>query len=221
MRIDPLLRSRCPASTWDHPRRRLVAAPAVARHRARAHRRQAPLRFASRAEMHEVGGRGTNGAASAPSFKRLDGRARGHPPAASSSAFGHTGTERHPLRRRAGGCPLGSMRWASVRRTSTGALGRLHYRPMRNVPVRPAQGVVRGTRWCQSTLGRSKYKVGLNYAAPSVRVASPTSWHLDSRASHQQLEVGSPSAGGARLIIGRSARTRSPGAPRRGRYAAK
>ncbi len=79
------------------------------------------------------------------------------------------------------------------------------YRPMRTVAEFSLRGgVVRG----QSLVGSvavydvDSYKVGLNYASPSVRFRLADAWHLDVSGLTSITEVGFSVGGGSALLIG-------------------
>jgi hypothetical protein len=78
------------------------------------------------------------------------------------------------------------------------------YRPMRYVAEFGLRiGVVRGTSLVDvSTYDASKYKVGLNYAAPSVRFRIHDLWHLDLELVTSITEIGFSVGGGGSLLIG-------------------
>jgi hypothetical protein len=78
------------------------------------------------------------------------------------------------------------------------------YRPLRTVAEFSLRiGVVRGTSLVQlTTYDASRYKVGLNYAEPSVRFRLHDSWHLDLELYTSITEIGFSVGGGGALLIG-------------------
>jgi hypothetical protein len=78
------------------------------------------------------------------------------------------------------------------------------YRPMRYVAEFGLKiGVVRGTSLVNlTTYDASKYKVGLNYATPSVRFRMHDLWHLDLAVVASITEIGFSFGGGGALLIG-------------------
>lgn len=78
------------------------------------------------------------------------------------------------------------------------------YRPLRTVAEFGLKiGVVRGSSLVSlSKYDESKYKVGLNYASPSVRFRMGDSWHLDLSLLTSITEIGFSVGGGTALHIG-------------------
>jgi len=79
------------------------------------------------------------------------------------------------------------------------------YRPLRTVAEFSLRGgVVRGQSLVRSvrTYELEKYKVGLNYASPSVRFRFADAWHLEVSALTSITEVGFSIGGGSALLIG-------------------
>lgn len=78
------------------------------------------------------------------------------------------------------------------------------YRPLRAVAEFSLRGgVVRGTSLVsQTTIDEQKYKVGLNYGAPSVRFRLADAWHLELGLLTSITEIGFSVGGGSALMIG-------------------
>lgn len=77
------------------------------------------------------------------------------------------------------------------------------YRPLRTVAEFSLRGgVVRGRSLVGGTLDESKYKVGLNYGAPSVRFRFADAWHSDFELLISITEQGFAFGAGNSLIIG-------------------
>lgn len=78
------------------------------------------------------------------------------------------------------------------------------YRPLRTVAEFSLRiGVVRGSSLVSlSQYDDSKYKVGLNYASPSVRFRMGDSWHIDLSLLTSITEIGFSVGGGTALHIG-------------------
>jgi len=78
------------------------------------------------------------------------------------------------------------------------------YRPLRTVAEFSLRiGVVRGASLVPSqTLDASRYKVGLNYASPSVRFRFADAWHMDLELVASITEIGFSVGGGGALLIG-------------------
>jgi hypothetical protein len=79
------------------------------------------------------------------------------------------------------------------------------YRPLRTIAEFSLKGgVVRGQSLARSvsTYEVERYKVGLNYASPSVRFRLGDSWHLETSVLTSITEVGFSVGGGGALLIG-------------------
>ncbi|MEP7126710.1 MAG: hypothetical protein ABJE95_37615, partial [Byssovorax sp.] len=79
------------------------------------------------------------------------------------------------------------------------------YRPLRTIAEFSLRGgVVRGQSLARSvsTYEVERYKVGLNYASPSVRFRLGDSWHLETSLLTSITEVGFSVGGGGALLIG-------------------
>lgn len=79
------------------------------------------------------------------------------------------------------------------------------YRPLRTIAEFSLKGgVVRGQSLARSvnTYEVERYKVGLNYASPSVRFRLGDSWHLETSLLTSITEVGFSVGGGGALLIG-------------------
>jgi hypothetical protein len=79
------------------------------------------------------------------------------------------------------------------------------YRPLRTIAEFSLKGgVVRGQSLARSvtTYDIARYKVGLNYAEPSVRFRLADAWHLETSLLTSITEVGFSVGGGGALLIG-------------------
>jgi hypothetical protein len=79
------------------------------------------------------------------------------------------------------------------------------YRPLRTIAEFSLRGgVVRGQSLARSvtTYEVERYKVGLNYASPSVRFRLADAWHLETSLLTSITEVGFSVGGGGALLIG-------------------
>ncbi|MFT3772787.1 MAG: hypothetical protein QM820_45945 [Minicystis sp.] len=138
-------------------------------------------------------------------LKRLDERRSLITATAELVRFGVTSGEKAiPCAAGQNGCAAGALRVPSVYdqywRTEVGYT----YRPLRTVAEFGIRiGVVRGTSLVSlPTLDQEKYKVGLNYAAPSVRFRFHDAWHADFSLLASITEVGFSVGGGTALHIG-------------------
>jgi hypothetical protein len=78
------------------------------------------------------------------------------------------------------------------------------YRPLRTVAEFSIRGgVVRGTSLVSlSRLDESRYNVGLNYGAPTIRFRLADAWHIEVELLTSITEVGFSIGGGSALLIG-------------------
>lgn len=77
------------------------------------------------------------------------------------------------------------------------------YRPLRTIAEFSLRGgVVRGKSLVGGTLDTNKYKVGLNYGAPSVRFRLADAWHIEAEFLTSITEVGFSVGLGSSVIIG-------------------
>jgi hypothetical protein len=138
-------------------------------------------------------------------LERLDGRRSLFTLSGELVRFGvTTGARAIPCAAGQDGCAKGALRVPSVYdqywRTEVGYT----YRPLRTVAEFGIRiGVVRGTSLVPlASLDQEKYKVGLNYASPSVRFRFADNWHADFSLLASITEVGFSVGGGTALHIG-------------------
>jgi hypothetical protein len=115
-----------------------------------------------------------------------------------------TGAQAIPCAANQEGCPAGALRVPSVDDQFWRAEVGYTYRPLRYVAEFGIRlGVVRGTSLVPlEALDTSKYSVGLNYGAPSVRFRLLDLWHVELTAVASISEVGFSVGGGVQNIIG-------------------
>lgn len=138
-------------------------------------------------------------------LKRLGGRRSVVTAGAELVRFGTTsGTQAIPCAAGQTGCPAGALRVPSVDDQFWRVEAGYTYRPLRTVAEFGLRiGVVRGTSLVTlGALDAGKYKVGLNYAAPSVRFRMADAWHLDLEIVTSISEIGFSVGGGGALLIG-------------------
>jgi hypothetical protein len=139
-------------------------------------------------------------------LKRLDGRRSVVTGAGEFVRFGTTrGSGPIPCAPGQGAdCPAGKSRTPEVDDQYWRVEVGYTYRPLRTVAEFGLRiGVVRGTSLVDlPQLDMSKYKVGLNYAAPSVRFRMHDMWHLDLELVTSITEIGFSVGGGGSLLIG-------------------
>ncbi|APR75726.1 Hypothetical protein A7982_01072 [Minicystis rosea] len=138
-------------------------------------------------------------------LKRLDDRRSVITATAELVRFGVTsGDKAIPCAAGQPSCPAGSPRVPSVYdqywRTEIGYT----YRPLRTVAEFGIRiGVARGTSLVSlPKLDQDRYRVGLNYASPSVRFRMHDNWHADFSLLASITEVGFSVGGGTALLIG-------------------
>ena len=162
--------------------------------------------FASRADLHPVLVLDDHmDARERALLKRLGGRRSVVTAGAELVRFGTTtGTKAIPCAPGQASCPTGKLRVPSVDDQYWRVEAGYTYRPLRTVAEFGLRiGVVRGTSLVPlSALDASRYKVGLNYAAPSVRFRFADAWHLDLEIVTSLSEVGFSVGGGGALLIG-------------------
>lgn len=162
--------------------------------------------FATRADMHPVlVVEDHMDARERALLKRLDGHRSVVTGSGELVRFGTT-TGAHSIPCAAGqaGCPAGTLKVPVVDDQYWRVEAGYTYRPLRTIAEFSLRiGVVRGTSLVtQTTLDAAKYKVGLNYAAPSVRFRFADAWHLDVEAVTSISEIGFSVGGGGALLIG-------------------
>jgi hypothetical protein len=162
--------------------------------------------FATRADLHPVLVlEDHTDARERAVLKRLDGRRSVVTASGELVRFGTTtGARTIPCAAGQEGCPAGTMKLPVVDDQYWRVEAGYTYRPLRAVAEFSLRiGVVRGTSLVtQSALDASKYKVGLNYAAPSVRFRMADAWHLELEAVTSISEIGFSVGGGGALLIG-------------------
>lgn len=105
-------------------------------------------------------------------------------------------------------CPAGTAKTPEVQDQYWRVEGSYTYRPLRTIAEFSLRaGVVRGQSLVppSQTLGQvdfEKYKVGLNYGAPTVRFRLADAWHLEQEALASITEVGFSIGLGTALLIG-------------------
>ncbi len=81
--------------------------------------------------------------------------------------------------------------------------GAYTYRPLRTIAEFSLRiGVVRGTSVVPNETDRSKYDVGLNYGAPTVRIRLDDVWHMEAGFLTSVTEVGFSMGASGALLIG-------------------
>jgi hypothetical protein len=138
-------------------------------------------------------------------LKRLGGRRSVVSAGGEYVRFGTTtGTQAIACARGQADCPAGTSRVPSVNDQYWRVEVGYTYRPLRTVAEFGIRiGVVRGTSLVDlHELDEDKYKVGLNYAAPSVRFRLADAWHVEVGLLASITEIGFSLGGGTSLLIG-------------------
>jgi len=167
--------------------------------------RRVPL-FASRADLHPVEVMDDHlDVHEQALLKRLDGRRSVVTAGGEFVRFGTTtGNSVLPCAEKQTDCPVGSSKRPIVDDQYWRVEAGYTYRPMRVVEEFSLKiGVVRGTSLVQTaTYDESKYKVGLNYASPSVRLRAVDMLHFDLSLLTSITEIGFSVGGGGAILIG-------------------
>lgn len=167
--------------------------------------RRVPL-FASRAALHPVQVLEDHADVRERALlKRLDGRRSVVTASGEFVRFGRTTSSYAiPCAAQQSACAEGSQVRPSVEDQFWRVEVGYTYRPLRAVAEFGLKiGVVRGTSLVDlPEFDESKYKVGLNYASPSVRFRFHDHWHLDLDLVTSITEIGFSVGGGGALLIG-------------------
>jgi hypothetical protein len=137
--------------------------------------------------------------------KRLDGRRSVITTTGEFVRFGTTtGRSPIPCAAKQDSCPQGTLKTPAVDDQYWRVEVGYTYRPLRTVAEFGLRlGVVRGSSLVPlNAYDESAYKVGLNYASPSVRFRMGDSWHIDLSVLTSISEVGFSVGGGTALLIG-------------------
>lgn len=167
--------------------------------------RRVPL-FASRAEMQPVQVMEERmDVRERALLKRLEGRRSVVTATGEFVRFGTTtGNSKIPCAKGQDTCAAGALTRPVVDDQYWRVEAGYTYRPLRWVAEFGLRiGVVRGTSLVQSSIyDANLYKVGLNYASPSVRFRFADAWHLDLELVASITEFGFSAGGGGALLIG-------------------
>ena len=139
-------------------------------------------------------------------LERLVGRRSAARAGAEFASFGQTKSrEAIPCGTGQTGCDPGELVRPTVRDQYWKVEVGYTYRPLRTIAEFSLKGgVVRGQALARSvsTYDVERYKVGLNYASPSVRFRLADAWHLETSVLTSITEVGFSVGGGGALLIG-------------------